>query len=73
MHELKIYERIANRMSDVGVDNLATRAAKPPWRYLLHHLQIVYSCNRREERENYSVFFARAGMSPTPESTMVGR
>ena len=31
LHELKIYERIVNRMSDVGVANLATRAAKPPW------------------------------------------
>ena len=31
LRELKIYERIVNRMSDVGVDNLATRAAKPPW------------------------------------------
>ena len=25
LHELKIYERIVNRMSDVGVANLATR------------------------------------------------
>ena len=31
LQELKIYERIVNRMSDVGVANLATRAAKPPW------------------------------------------
>ena len=26
LHELKIYERIVNRMSDVGVANLATRS-----------------------------------------------
>ena len=31
LNELKIYEHIVNRMSDVGVANLATRAAKPPW------------------------------------------
>ena len=28
LHELKIYERIVNRMSDVGVANLATRSSR---------------------------------------------